>query len=235
MMAKAAISGDEVVRRLEHNYPDVKTPLAHADAFQLLIATILSAQCTDAQVNLVTPRLFREFPDAESMARVGQKNLERIIRSTGFYHVKARRIREVARKIVSTFGGKVPSSMEDLITLPGVGRKTANIVLIAGYAKIEGVAVDTHVARLSKRIGLSEEKTPEKIELDLMKITRKELWPRLSMLLIFHGRSICNARKPLCEKCVLSDKCIYYSTRPKSDKKPISVRRSSIESRTLEI
>jgi endonuclease III len=205
------MSGDEVVVRLDKLYPRIKTPLGHEGAFQLLIATILSAQCTDAQVNLVTPVLFSKFPDAMSLSRANTRELERIIKSTGFYHVKAKRIKEVSKKIVQGFEGQVPETMEDLTSLPGVGRKTANIVLSAGFDLIEGVAVDTHVMRLSERIGLSREKDPEKIEQDLMKITSRESWPRLTMLLILHGRRICNAREPLCAKCDLSDKCLFFN------------------------
>jgi len=204
------MSGEEIVTLLDKLYPKIKNPLGHDGAFQLLIATILSAQCTDAQVNRVTPHLFRRFPDANSMARANLRELERLVKSTGFFHVKARRIKEVSKRIVNDFDGKVPQSMNELTTLSGVGRKTANIVLSAGFGKTEGIAVDTHVQRLSKRIGLSQEKNPEKIEQDLMKITPKELWPRLSLLLILHGRKICNAREPLCEKCVLTSKCNYF-------------------------
>lgn len=211
-MAKTTLFGDEVVRHLDGLYPKIKTPLVHEDPFQLLIATILSAQCTDAQVNLVTPKLFEKYPDAMSLAHAKMSDLEKIIRPTGFFHVKSLRIKAVAEKIVSNFQGKVPSSMEELVTLPGVGRKTANIVLSAGFDKIEGVAVDTHVQRLAQRIGLSKEKTPEKIETDLMKITSKKNWPRLTMLLILHGRAICNAKKPMCEKCALSKDCVYYKS-----------------------
>jgi endonuclease-3 len=207
------VSGDEIVALLENQYPKIKTPLAHANPFQLLVATILSAQCTDAQVNRVTPVLFQKFPDPDSMAKANLPELEKIIKSTGFFRIKARRIREVSRCIMKDFGGNVPQTMEELVSLPGVGRKTANIVLSAGFDRIEGIAVDTHVHRLSNRIGLSKEKAPEKIERDLMRITRKENWPQLSMLLILHGRSICNAKKPLCEKCVLSTRCLYFKDR----------------------
>jgi endonuclease III len=205
-----AMTGNEVVGRLDKFYPKIKTPLGHQGAFQLLIATILSAQCTDAQVNLVTPRLFGKFPDAKALAGASIHELERIIKSTGFFHVKAKRIKDVSKRIMKDFNGEVPERMEELTSLPGVGRKTANIVLSAGFDRIEGIAVDTHVQRLSQRIGLSREKTPEKIEQDLMKITSRESWPRLTLLLILHGRNICNARKPLCEECVLSDKCQFF-------------------------
>jgi endonuclease-3 len=198
------------VRILDSEYPRIKTPLAHNDAFQLLVATILSAQCTDFQVNQVTPKLFGKFPDAKSLATASLKSLETIIRPTGFYHVKAKRIRDIAKMILKDFNGRVPKTMGELITLPGVGRKTANIVLSAGFDLVEGIAVDTHVVRLSGRIGLSKEKTPENIEIDLMRITPKPLWPRLSLLLILHGRKICKARNPACELCPLSSKCLFY-------------------------
>lgn len=196
---------------LDSQYPNIKTPLNHADAFQLLIATILSAQCTDAQVNKVTPELFARFPDPRRMSRANVNHLQKLIKSTGFFHVKAKRIKVVSKKIQEDYKGRVPHTMEDLLTLPGVGRKTANIVLSAGFDMISGVAVDTHVQRLSKRIGLSDKKTPEKIEQDLMSITPKAMWPRLSLLLILHGRKTCIARKPSCERCVLSSKCRFYS------------------------
>lgn len=204
------MSGEEVVDSLDPLYPEIKTPLSHATTFQLLVATILSAQSTDAQINKVTPKLFERFPDACSMSKASIKELERIVRSSGFYHVKARRIRDVSKKIMNEFHGAVPDTMDELTKLPGVGRKTANIVLSAGFDKIEGIAVDTHVFRLSRRIGLTQAKTPEKVEQDLIKITPRRHWPRLTMLLIFHGRFVCNARKPLCEKCVLSTRCLYY-------------------------
>ncbi len=206
------MSGEEVVDSLDHLYPLVKTPLSHTTPFQLLIATILSAQSTDAQINKVTPKLFERFPDARSMSKASIRELERIIKSSGFYHVKSRRIRDVSRKIMDETNGAVPDAMEDLTKLPGVGRKTANIVLSAGFDKIEGIAVDTHVFRVSRRVGMTNAKTPEKVEQDLMKITPKKYWPRLTMLLIFHGRRICKAKKPLCEKCVLSPRCLYFKT-----------------------
>ena len=205
-----SISGDEIVRTLDPLYPRVKTPLTQKNNFQLLIATILSAQCTDAQDNRVTPIMFSRFPDAGKLSSANLRDLERIAKSTGFYHMKAERIKKVSQMITKDFGGEVPSTLDELIKLPGVGRKTANIVLSAGFDKIEGIAVDTHVKRLSQRIGLSAEKTPEKIEKDLMKITTPNLWPSLSLLLIFHGRAICHARRPECEKCVLSKRCQYY-------------------------
>jgi endonuclease III len=205
------MSGDEVVQKLDPLYPKIKTPLSHENVFQLLIATVLSAQCTDEQVNRVTPILFSKYPNSSTLARAPIRSLEKLVMPTGFYHVKAKRIKEISKKIEEDFEGKVPGSMEDLLKLPGVGRKTANIVLSAGYDKIEGIAVDTHVFRLSRRIGLSEKNTPEKIEEDLMKITSRDNWPRLTLLLILHGRNVCFARGPRCEKCILNTKCLYYS------------------------
>ena len=202
--------GRRVVELLDSHYPRIKTPLTHNGQFQLLIATVLSAQCTDAQVNKVTPKLFQKYPDPRTIASAKLRELEAIVRPNGFFHVKAKRIKEISEMILKDFDGKVPDTMQELITLPGVGRKTANIVLNAGYDKIDGIAVDTHVKRLATRIGLSKEKTPDQIERDLMKITPKEMWPRISLLLILHGRRICNARRPLCEKCVLASICSFY-------------------------
>ncbi len=185
--------------------------------FSLLIATVLSAQCTDAQVNRVTPVLFAKYPTPSLLARAPVTTLEKIVRSTGFFHVKAKRIKEISKKLEQDFAGKVPENMADLLQLPGVGRKTANIVLSAGFNKINGIAVDTHVFRLSRRIGLTSKNTPEKIEEDLMKITQKDNWPRLTLVLILHGRSVCYARNPQCEKCVLSSRCLYFATKYAKD------------------
>jgi endonuclease III len=207
------MSGDEVIRELDPLYPKIKTPLHHEDTFQLLIATVLSAQCTDAQVNKVTPILFKAYSTPYSMSKAPLRTLERIVKSTGFFHVKARRIKEISNQLIEKFDGMVPESMEELLTLPGVGRKTANIVLSAGFDKIEGLAVDTHVFRLSRRIGLTDESTPEKIEQDLMVITPKSDWPRITLLLILHGRSVCFARNPDCTRCVLSRKCLYFNSK----------------------
>ena len=208
------MSGRDVVSKLDRLYPEIKTPLVHEDPFQLLIATILSAQCTDSQVNRVTPALFNRFPTPLLMSKARIQTLASLVKSTGFYRVKSRRIKLVSQKIVNEFGGKVPRNMEELLTLPGVGRKTANIVLSAGFDVIEGIAVDTHVRRLSNRIGLSSKKDPEKIEADLMRTTPKELWPRLTLLLILHGRKVCHARKPECLICPLTSTCLYYSQHP---------------------
>lgn len=214
------MSGDEVVRKLDPLYPRIKTPLSHGDAFQLLIAVVLSAQTTDASVNRVVPALFARYPTPAAMARAPVRSLEKLVKSTGFFHVKARRIRDISRMVERDFSGRVPDTMEDLLKLPGVGRKTANIVLSAGFDQIEGIAVDTHVFRLSRRIGLTDKKTPERVEQDLMKITQRKDWARLTVLLILHGRTVCFARSPECERCVLNGECLYYATtrRPQGSK-----------------
>ncbi len=216
MIEQSTVLGRTIIDLLDDCYPKIRTPLSHIGPFQLLVATILSAQCTDAQVNRVTPSLFQEYPDARAMAHAKLHDLERIIRSTGFFHVKAKRIKDVSNMILSDFDGRVPETMRELTVLPGVGRKTANVVLSAGFDKIDGIAVDTHVQRLAKRIGLSREKSPEKIEQDLMRITPKEMWPRISLLLILHGRKICNSRKPICEECKLSKCCNYFKDRERN-------------------
>jgi endonuclease III len=213
------MTGAEVVQELDHLYPHIKTPLSHENVFQLLIATVLSAQTTDASVNRVAPALFARYPTSTAMARAPVRSLERLVKSTGFFHVKARRIKEISKMIEKDFSGSVPDTMEDLLKLPGVGRKTANIVLSAGFDQIEGIAVDTHVFRLSRRIGLTDKNTPEKIERDLMKITPKKEWARLTVLLILHGRKICFARNPECERCVLSSKCLYYATTRRTEER----------------
>jgi endonuclease-3 len=208
-----------VIKRLEEVYPPIKTALNFETPFQLLIATILSAQTTDVQVNRVTPELFRKFPDSASMSKANIREIERIIRPTGFFRVKAERLKQVASIIDQKYEGRVPQSMDELLKLPGVGRKTANIVLSVAFGKIEGIAVDTHVKRVSGRIGLTRNKDPEKIEKDLMTITPRNLWPRISILLILHGRNVCYARKPLCERCVISDCCDYYARKSPAGKR----------------
>ena len=196
-----------LIERLKEAYPEARCALDHQDPFQLLVATILSAQCTDARVNMVTPGLFARYPDARAMAGVDPEELEGIIRSTGFYRNKAKAIRGASQRLVEAFGGAVPRSMDELLTLPGVARKTANVVLGTGYGIAEGIVVDTHVERLSRRLGLSKGKNPEEVERDLMRIVPREEWILLSHLLIFHGRRICDARKPKCAECPVADLC----------------------------
>jgi endonuclease III len=199
--------GREIDRRLEVAYPGADCALTHEEPLQLLIATILSAQCTDERVNQVTPDLFRRFPRAEDYLAVPQEALEESIRSTGFFRNKARSIRGACQRIVEVYGGTVPRSMEELITLPGVARKTANVVLGTAFGLAEGIAVDTHVRRLSGRLGLTEHDQPEKIEVDLMSMLPRERWTGFSHRLILHGRQVCHARKPDCPRCTLQDLC----------------------------
>lgn len=203
-----------ILTLLKKRYPGSTTALLHKNPLQLLVATILSAQCTDIRVNMVTKKLFNKYKTAPDYASADLKDLEQAIRSTGFYHNKAKNIIGAVKMIVEKFCGKVPDSMEGLIQLPGVARKTANIVLSHGYGKIEGIAVDTHVRRLSNRLGLTKNADPVKIEADLMKITKKNEWPYLSDLLIAHGRAICKAASPKCLECLLNKICpskkIFY-------------------------
>ncbi len=196
-----------VYRKLLTMYPDATCALRHRNAFELLIATILSAQCTDARVNMVTPALFKRFPTPQAMAEADQTELETLIKSTGFYRNKAKNIKGAAQTIVERFGGEVPDTMEDLLHLPGVARKTANVVLGNAFNKNEGVVVDTHIGRLSNRLGFTRHKDPRKIEKDLIELFPRESWTMLAHLLIYHGRQICMARKPRCEECPLNKDC----------------------------
>lgn len=197
----------KVIDLLEKEYTKAKTALKYIKPLELLIATILSAQCTDKRVNIVTKVLFKKYLTIDDYANAEIKELEEDIRSTGFYRSKAKYIKKSAQMINAKFESKVPRTMEDLIELPGVARKTANIVLFNAYGIISGVAVDTHVKRLTHRIGLTKNKDPNKIEADLMKIVPNKKWMKISDLLIFHGREICKARKPKCKECVLNKIC----------------------------
>lgn len=198
---------NKILTLLKKEYPAFTTALIHRSPLQLLVATILSAQCTDARVNIVTKDLFKNYKTTSDYANANLKTFEQAIRSTGFYRNKAKNIIGAAKMIIDKFGGKVPDSMEKLIELPGVARKTANIVLAHGYGKIEGIAVDTHVRRVSYRLDLTKNQDPVKIEEDLMKLTEKKEWAHLSDLLITHGRAICSAAKPKCLECVLAKFC----------------------------
>jgi endonuclease-3 len=204
----------EIIKRLKKTYPDAHCALNHTNAFELLIATILSAQCTDRQVNIVTADLFRKFRTPQDYVNTSEEELEKEIRSIGFYRNKAKNIRAASKKIIENFGGKVPDSMDELLTLNGVGRKTANVVLGNAFGIASGVVVDTHVARLSQRLGLTAHKDPEKIEKDLELLVPKKHWVMFSHWLIFHGRQICQARKPKCTECVLGDVCPSYKKVP---------------------
>ena len=197
----------KIIELLEKQYPDAKTALNYANPLEMLVATILSAQTTDLQVNIVTKNLFKKYHKPEDYVNADIKELEQDVHSTGFYHNKARNLQNCCRMLVEKFHSQVPRTMEELLELPGVARKTANIVLNNSYGIVAGVAVDTHVHRLSQRLGLTENDDATKIEQDLMKITPKEKWMNLTDLLIFHGRQVCTAKKPKCEVCVLNKIC----------------------------
>jgi endonuclease-3 len=192
---------------LGKDYPKSRTALKFETPFQILVATILSAQCTDERVNQITPALFAKYPTVGAFAGADREELERDIRPTGFFRNKAKSIIGTAKKIMSDFGGRVPDTMAELITLPGVARKTANIVLSSGYGKAEGIAVDVHVKRLSGRLGLSKQMDPEKIEQDLLRIVPRKYWLDFNYILVNFGRQICQARKPRCSECKLKEYC----------------------------
>jgi len=196
----------QVARLLAKQYPDAECALHHENALQLLVATILSAQCTDARVNMVTPSLFARYPNAEAYANANVAELEKAIQSTGFFRNKARNINACCRQIVDLHSGQVPATMEELVQLPGVGRKTANVILGNAF-EIPGITVDTHVQRVTRRLGLTRQTEPHKIERDLMELFPPKQWTMLSHRLIFHGRQICHARKPKCSLCPLAQVC----------------------------
>lgn len=196
-----------ILEILAKTYPNVICALNHRNAWELTVATILSAQCTDVRVNLVTPALFKAFPTPKAMAAASLPEIEDLIRTTGFFRNKAKSIQGAARVVVQEFGGKVPQTMEEILRLPGVARKTANVVLGSWYGIAVGVVVDTHVMRLSRRLELTKEKTPQKIEQDLMKIIPRNRWISFSHELIHHGRQVCFARKPRCTDCTLEKLC----------------------------
>jgi endonuclease-3 len=197
----------KIIAILEKEYPHSRTALEFETPFQILVATILSAQCTDERVNKLTPALFRKYSTVEAFAKADRAELERDIRPTGFFRNKAKSIIGASAKIVGDFGGRVPETMAELVTLPGVGRKTANIVLSAGFGRAEGIAVDVHVKRLSGRLGLSRQEDPDKIEGDLLRLVPKKHWLDFNYLLVNHGRAICQARKPKCPECRLAELC----------------------------
>lgn len=197
----------EILLRLKCLYPEAPCTLDYQTPVQLLVATILSAQCTDERVNLVTPELFRRFPDAAALANAELSELESLVRSTGFYRNKAKNIQAACRLIVTEYGGEVPQQMETLLKLPGVARKTANVVLAHAYGIHAGVTVDTHVKRLSQKLGLTEHTDAIRIERDLMALLPQPDWENWSIRLVYHGRAVCNARKPDCDRCTLADLC----------------------------
>lgn len=205
--AKTAKHAEEILRRLAATYPDAHCALDHTNAYQLIVATILSAQCTDKRVNMVTPTLFASYPNAAALADADQADVERIIQSTGFFRSKAKSLIGMARAVVETHGGRIPRDMDALTKLPGVGRKTANVVLGNAFDLNEGIVVDTHVSRVSRRLGLTRHEDPVKIEQDLMPLFPRERWTMLAHYFIEHGRTLCLARKPLCGDCPLNDIC----------------------------
>jgi endonuclease-3 len=197
----------EILKRLDQLYPDVTCALTHTSAWELLVATILSAQSTDVNVNRVTPELFRKYPTVEAFAALTPEQLEPDVRSTGFFRNKSKSVVGAAKKIVADFGGTVPDEMENLLTLPGVARKTANVVLGSWFKKAGGVVVDTHVHRISRRLELTTNNDPQKIEQDLMRVIPREKWILFSHQIIWHGRKLCIARKPKCAECALENIC----------------------------
>jgi endonuclease-3 len=196
-----------ILKALDEAYPNVECALVHRSPWELLVATILSAQCTDVRVNIVTPELFKRFPTPAAMAKAPLPQLEVLIRTTGFFRNKAKSIQGAARKLVADFGGQVPETLAELITIPGAARKTANVVLGVSFNKAEGVVVDTHVFRLAHRLGLAKGDTPQKVEQELMRIIPQDRWIAFSHQLIHHGRQICIARKPKCDRCNLEQLC----------------------------
>ena len=198
---------NDILKRLDERYPNVTCALHHHSAWELLVATILSAQCTDARVNMVTPVIFAKYPTVEHFAALQPEDLEDDIRSTGFFRNKSKSIVGAARKIVGEFGGEVPRTMEELLTIPGVARKTANVVLGTWFKIADGVVVDTHVQRISRRLELTKNEEPQKIEKDLMRIIPRERWIDFSHQIIHHGRALCIARKPKCAECPLENLC----------------------------
>ena len=201
----------EIQRRLALEYPEAHCELTHRNAFELAVATVLSAQCTDKRVNMVTPELFRRWPTPEALAAAPLDAIEEVIRSTGFYRNKAKSIQGLAQALVADHGGAVPDTMDALVVLPGIGRKTANVVLGNAFGRNEGVVVDTHVARLAARFGLTRETDPVRIERALMPLFPRDSWTQLSHLMIWHGRRTCDARAPRCAACVLADLCPSFT------------------------
>jgi len=196
-----------ILKALDEAYPRVECALTHHSPWELLVATILSAQCTDVRVNLVTPELFRRFPTPQKMSKATLPQLEALIRTTGFFRNKAKSIQGAARKIVAEFNSQVPQTLAELITIPGAARKTANVVLGVSFNKAEGVVVDTHVFRIARRLGLAKGDTPQKVEQELMRILPQDRWIAFSHQIIHHGRQVCLARKPKCERCNLEQLC----------------------------
>ncbi len=210
LAARGALAPERVaaiLKALDEAYPDAVCALHHGSPWELLVATILSAQCTDVRVNMVTPELFRRFPTPHAMAKASLPDLEELIRTTGFFHNKAKSIQGAARKIIADFGGEVPQTLAELITVPGAARKTANVVLGVCFNKAEGVVVDTHVFRIARRLELAKGDTPQKVEQELMQVLPRDHWIRFSHQVIHHGRKVCIARNPKCRECSLETLC----------------------------
>ena len=197
----------EILKKLDEAYPDATCELKHENAFQLLVATILSAQCTDARVNMVTPELFKKYPTPEHLAYANPSDIEAGIRSTGFFRNKTKSIIGASKRVVENFGGKMPRTMDEMLTLPGAARKTANVVLGTAFGIASGVVVDTHMLRLAKRLDLSKHDDPKKVEQDLMQVIPQEKWIKFSHQVIWHGRRVCSARSPNCGECNLESIC----------------------------
>jgi endonuclease-3 len=208
-IADKKVRAKSIYRILSKSYPNVRCELDYKNPYQLLVATVLSAQCTDKRVNQTTPALFKKYNSIKKMAAADLKDLQRLVKSTGFYRAKAKNIKLLSHKILTDFNGKVPSNIEDLVTLPGVGRKTANVVLGHGF-NIPGITVDTHFGRLSRRFGWSNKKDPVKVEFEVGKLIPEKEWTNLSQRLIWHGRRVCHSRKPACGACVLAKLCPAY-------------------------
>jgi len=196
-----------ILKALDEAYPEAICALTHSSPWELLVATILSAQCTDVRVNMVTPELFKRFPTPAAMAKATLPQLEALIRTTGFFHNKAKSIQDAARKLIDDFNGQVPQTLAELVTIPGAARKTANVVLGVCFGKAEGVVVDTHVFRIARRLGLAKGDTPQKVEQELMHILPQDRWIAFSHQIIHHGRQVCDARKPKCDRCHLEQIC----------------------------
>lgn len=199
-----------IIEKLSQKYPNPQTPLIHKNLYELMIAVILSAQMTDKRLNTITPNLFKKYPNIKSLSKAEVSDVEQLISGVNYYKTKARHIIEVAQIINTDYKGKIPNTMKALVELPGIGRKSANVILNEGMNISEGIVVDTHVIRVSNRLGFTKEKNPLKIEQDLMKIIPKEYWKEISLWFIFHGRETCTARNPKCEECIIKNYCNYY-------------------------
>ena len=208
-MPEKKVRAKVIYRQLSKSYPNVKCELDYKNAFQLLVATVLSAQCTDKRVNQTTPALFKKYPNPQKMAKADLRDIQKLVKSTGFFRAKAKNIKNLSNKIMEEFDGNVPSNLEDLITLPGVGRKTANVVLGHAFG-IPGITVDTHFGRLSRRFGWSKQNNPVKVEFEVGELIPEKEWTNLSQRMIWHGRRVCHSRKPACGACSLAKLCPSY-------------------------